>query len=80
MTMSVSFDDVPADDADRELVSKIEGADQALRQNFAGFDVDAVLPEVRQSFSHLAVEVSDEQLRAYAQAISDRSDFELVLR
>jgi hypothetical protein len=34
-----------------ELAAKIELVDQSLRENFSGFDVRSVLPEVQRSMS-----------------------------
>lgn len=64
---------------DAALRGKIEAVDQSLRQSFAGLDTDDVVPEIDRSFDQLDVSVSPADVAAYAVAIRDRVDFELVL-
>jgi len=64
---------------DAEIRQEIEAVDQALRQNFSGFDADVIVPEIDRSFEHLEVRPGADDVEAYARAISERADFELVI-
>lgn len=64
---------------DADLRQQVEAVDQALRQNFSGFDPDEIVPEIRTSFEHLPVRPDGDDVTRYARAISDRADFELVV-
>ena len=75
MKLTVRFDDERFSGVARDL----ELADQALRQSFSGFDVDAVEREVRAALAEIDHELSDEEITAYARSISERQDHELVL-
>jgi hypothetical protein len=68
---------VKTDDA--ELARKARAADESLRENYAGLDPDTFIQEVERSLTELDVALPPEQVRAYAQHISDRADFELTL-
>lgn len=80
MLLKVIIDDGSDDAGLREKAEKIEGVDQSLRHSFSGFDLDTVMPEARTSLAQVDVDLDDDRLRAYAQSICDRTDFELVLR
>lgn len=64
---------------DAAVEQEIEAVDQALRQSFSGFDPDVIAPEIVRSFEHLDVRPSTDDVAAYARAISERVDFELVI-
>ncbi|MCD9199775.1 hypothetical protein [Aeromicrobium wangtongii] len=64
---------------DPAVRQEIEAADQALRQNFSGFDPDVIVPEIERAFAHLQAQPSADDIAGYARAISARADFELVL-
>jgi len=64
---------------DDQVRQELEAVDQALRQSFSGFDPDVIVPEVERSFAQLAVEPSPADVLAYARAIGERADFELVI-
>ncbi len=64
---------------DPQLVEQIEAVDQSLRQSFSGFAVEDVVPEIESSFEHLPLSPARDVVDAYAQAVSDRADFELVV-
>ena len=68
---------VTTDDA--HLAEKIRGIDESLRKSFAAMPVDDVEVEVRRSMSEIDLDLPDETLREYAQHVSDRADYELVL-
>jgi hypothetical protein len=61
------------------VAGRIELVDQSLRENFSGFDVRSILPEVQQSMADAGVHLPDSTLLEYAGAISERQDFEFVL-
>jgi hypothetical protein len=63
-----------------EVAGKIELVDQSLRENFSGFDVRSILPEVQQSMADAGVDLPESTLLEYAGAISERQDFEFVLK
>ena len=75
MKLTVRYDDERLGDVARS----IELADQALRQSFSGFEVDAVEREVREALAEIDHAFSDQQVTAYARSISERQDHELVL-
>jgi hypothetical protein len=62
-----------------EVAGRIELVDQSLRENFSGFDVRSILPEVQQSMADVGVDIPESTLLEYAGAISERQDFEFVL-
>lgn len=64
---------------DTELAETIRLADASLRKTCAGLDVDEVAGEVARSMDALHIDLGEETLRDYAQHISDRADYELVL-
>jgi hypothetical protein len=63
----------------QRTVQQVEAADQALRQNFAGFDLDLVVPEVERSWNEIGLDVPASAVRGYAKAIAGREDYELTL-
>jgi hypothetical protein len=65
--------------AHHERADQIELVDESLRKSFSGFDPDAVIPELQRSLDEIGLVLQPEQLQAYARAISNREDFELVL-
>lgn len=67
------------DPTQRDVADQLEAADQALRQSFSGFDVDAVRSEVERSLAEIDVDLPADQVQAYAQAIADREDFAISL-
>lgn len=67
------------DDTQRAAAEQLEGADQALRQAFSGFDVDVVRLEVEKSLSEIDVDLSAQEVNSYARAIADREDFVISL-
>ena len=71
MTTTVTHDDP-------ELVRSAQAADESLRQNYAGLDPEEFIPEVERSLKDLGFVLTPEQVRDYAQHISDRTDYELV--
>lgn len=64
---------------DAGVRQEIEAVDQALRQSFSGFEPDVIVPEINRSFEHLDVRPGTDDVVAYARAISERVDFELVI-
>ena len=64
---------------DRDLVDRFRVVDESLRKSFAALPVDDVVREVTRSMDDLAIDLTDDALRAYAQSIADRTDHELVL-
>jgi hypothetical protein len=72
MHTTVTTDDV-------QLADKIQAVDESLRKSFAAMPVDDVSREVRRSMDELGLDLSDETVREYAQHVSDRADYELVL-
>ena len=68
---------VTTDDA--QLAEKMQAADESLRKSFAALPVDDVAREVERSLTELGVELPEATVREYAQHVSDRADYELVL-
>jgi len=68
---------VTTDDA--QLAEKMRAADESLRKSFAALPVDDVAREVERSLTELGVELPEATVREYAQHVSDRADYELVL-
>jgi hypothetical protein len=62
-----------------EAEEKFRAADESLRQNYAGLDVEEFIPEIERSLGELDASVPEATVRDYAQHISDRADFELAL-
>jgi hypothetical protein len=62
-----------------KVAAKIELVDQSLRENFSGFDVRSVLPEVQRSMADAGIDLHESTLLEYAGSISERQDFEFVL-
>lgn len=63
-----------------EVVQQVEAADESLRKSFSGMDVDEILPEVRRSVTEIGLSLTDDEVRTWAQHISDRTDHQLTLR
>lgn len=71
---------VTTDDASlAQAAIDLETADESLRKSFSGLDVADVIPEVERSLSAIGIELPPETVRAYAQHIVDRADFQLTL-
>jgi hypothetical protein len=68
---------VTTDDA--ALAETLQAIDESLRKSFAAMPVDDVAVQVRRSMDEASVELSDATVREYAQHISDRADYELVV-
>ena len=68
---------VTTDDA--RLAEKMQEADESLRKSFAALPVDDVVREVERSLGELGIDLPPETVREYAQHVSDRADYELVL-
>ncbi|MBD8606496.1 hypothetical protein IFT73_06485 [Aeromicrobium sp. CFBP 8757] len=68
---------VTTDDA--QLAEKMRAADASLRKSFAALPVDDVAREVERSLTELGVDLPEPTVREYAQHVSDRADYELVL-
>ena len=68
---------VTTDDA--ALADTLQAIDESLRKSFAAMPVDDVVVEVRRSMDEASVELPEETLREYAQHVSDRADYVLVL-
>ena len=68
---------VTTDDA--ELADTLQAIDESLRKSFAAMPVDDVAVQVRRSMAEASVELPETTVRDYAQHISDRADYELVL-
>ena len=68
---------VTTDDA--ELADTLQAIDESLRKSFAAMPVDDVVVEVRRSMDGTSVNLPEETLREYAQHVSDRADYVLVL-
>jgi hypothetical protein len=64
---------------DAALAETLRAIDESLRKSFAAMPVDDVAEQVRRSLAETSVELSDATVREYAQRISDRADYELVL-
>ncbi|MCW2771244.1 MAG: hypothetical protein JWR27_2677 [Aeromicrobium sp.] len=62
-----------------EAKEKFRAADESLRKNYAGLDIDEFIPEIERSLGELEVGVPAGIVREYAQHISDRADYELAL-
>ena len=75
MRTTVTTDDASLAQAARDL----ETADESLRKSFSGLDVTDVVPEVERSLSAIGIELPPDTVRAYAQHIADRADFQLTL-
>jgi hypothetical protein len=63
-----------------ETARQLEAADQALRQSFSGFELDAVVGEVRRSLDEIGLPLTGDEVQAYARAIRDREDHEITVR
>ena len=68
---------VTTDDA--ALADTLQAIDESLRKSFAAMPVDDVVVQVRRSMDEASVELPEATLREYAQHISDRADYVLVL-
>ncbi|MFC5678849.1 hypothetical protein [Aeromicrobium endophyticum] len=68
---------VTTDDA--ALADTLQAIDESLRKSFAAMPVDDVAVQVRRSMDEASVELPEATLREYAQHISDRADYVLVL-
>lgn len=66
--------------ASDDLVQHVEAADESLRKSFSGMDVSEIVPEVERSVAELDIALSADDIRAWAQKISDRADHQLTLR
>lgn len=77
--MTVTVKDAARREELQERVTKIEQVDRGLRTSFSGFEADSIVAEARTSLSQVGVEMSEDDLRAYARSIAERSDFEYVL-
>lgn len=72
MHTTVETDDV-------QLADQIRAVDDSLRKSFAALPVDDVVREVERSMGELGLDLPEATLRDYAQHVSDRTDFVLVL-
>lgn len=71
---------VTTDDASLVQAAKdLETADESLRKSFSGLNVADVIPEVERSLAAIGIELPPDTIRAYAQHIADREDFQLTL-
>jgi hypothetical protein len=68
---------VTTDDA--ALADTLQAIDESLRKSFAAMPVDDVVVEVRRSMQEASVDLPEATLREYAQHVSDRADYVLVL-
>jgi hypothetical protein len=68
---------VTTDDA--ALAETLQAIDESLRKSFAAMPVDDVAVQVRRSMDEASVALPDATVREYAQHISDRADYELVV-
>lgn len=75
--MRLQITSASGDDA---VVRALELVDDSLRQVYAGFDPDDVVPEVARSLAEVGVDAKPEQVRGYAEAIARRSDFRITVR
>jgi hypothetical protein len=64
---------------DPALAETLQANDESLRKSFAAMPVDDVVVQVRRSLAESSVELPEATVREYAQHISDRADYELVL-
>ena len=79
MRLTVTPRDPDRRDELAATIASLQTVDVSLRKSLSGSDPSAVVEEARRSFSSAGVEMSDEDLHAYAQSVADRTDFEYVL-
>lgn len=67
------------DPAQQDRATALETVDKALRTSFSGFEADSIVEEARTSLDQAGVQMSEDELRAYARSIAERTDFEYTL-